>query len=84
MRHLLKFLPALLFCVPAAAGEFLVHTDGTTIRGQYMVVLDHPPGYALDKINTDVSTFLAKRRVSVIDVWNDALNGFLVTNVDEQ
>lgn len=66
----------------AAAGQLIAHTE-SSVPGRYMVVLDHPPGYAFESAGKEVSDFITRHKITVTDVWNDALNGFLITDVDE-
>lgn len=83
MNLYLKALPILLACPLAMAGEFFDHPQSAKAAGRYMVVLEKAPGYSLEKVGTEVAKFLGNRRVAVTDVWNDALNGFLIENVTE-
>lgn len=65
------------------AGEFLA-TTAPTIPQQYIVVLDHSPGKALEKIQPQIAMMLSRKKVSVTAVWDTALNGFVATGIDEK
>ena len=82
MKILTTLVPGLLMSSMAAAGQLIAHTE-SSVPGRYMVVLDHPPGYAFESAGKEVSDFITRNKITVTDVWNDALNGFLITDVDE-
>ena len=82
MKILTTLVPGLLMSSMAAAGQLIAHTE-SLVPGRYMVVLDHPPGYAFESAGKEVSDFITRNKITVTDVWNDALNGFLITDVDE-
>lgn len=65
------------------AGEFIA-ARAPAVPHQYIVVLDHDPGKALEKVGAPLARALTERRAAVTTVWNSALYGFVMSATDDK